>query len=61
MHILKDIIVARYDWLSQHLAFVLDIQETQDLATKWFWSYDNARTNMAIVGITPIQKLALAV
>jgi putative transposase len=48
----------RYDWLNQHLFY--NIQEAQDLATKWLWSYNNERPNMAISGITPIQKLALA-
>lgn len=48
----------RYDWLNQHLFY--NIQEVQDLATKWLWSYNNERPNMAIGGITPIQKLALA-
>ncbi len=48
----------RYDWLNQHLFY--NIQEAQDLATKWLWSYNNARPKMAISGITPIQKLALA-
>lgn len=37
-----------------------NIQEVQDLATKWLWSYNNERPNMAIGGITPVQKLALA-
>ena len=48
----------RYDCLSHHLFD--NIQEAQDLATKWLWSYNNERPNMAIGGITPIQKLALA-
>jgi len=48
----------RYDWLNQHLFY--NIQEAQDLATKWLWSYNNERPNMAIGGITPLQKLALA-
>lgn len=47
----------RYDWLSQQLFY--NIQEVQDLATQWLWSYNNERPNMAIGGITPIQKLAL--
>ncbi len=48
----------RYDWLNQYL--FVNIQEAQDLATQWLWSYNNERLNMAIGGITPIQKLALA-
>lgn len=48
----------RYDWLNQHLFY--NIQAVQDLATKWLCSYNNERPNMAIGGITPVQKLALA-
>ncbi|WP_218460087.1 integrase core domain-containing protein, partial [Rickettsia sp. TH2014] len=48
----------RYDWVDQYLFG--SIQEAQDLATQWLWSYNNERPNMAIGGITPIQKLALA-
>lgn len=47
----------RYDWLSQYLFSTID--QVQDYATKWLWSYNNERPNMAIGGITPKQKLAL--
>lgn len=47
----------RYDWLNQHL--FCSIQEVQEFATKWLWSYNNERPNMAIGGIAPKQKLAL--
>jgi putative transposase len=47
----------RYDWLAQYLFASID--EVQELATKWLWSYNHERPNMAIGGITPIQKLAL--
>lgn len=48
----------RYDWLGQHLFD--SIQQAQDSATRWLWTYNNERPNMAIGGITPAQKLAMA-
>lgn len=45
----------RYDWLNQYI--FTTIKEVQDAATKWLWTYNNERPNMAIGGITPIQKL----
>jgi putative transposase len=48
----------RYDWLGQYLFDT--IQEAQDHATRWLWTYNNERPNMALGGITPKQKLALA-
>ena len=45
----------RYDWLNQHM--FMSIDETQAAATKWLWTYNNERPNMAIGGITPAQKL----
>jgi hypothetical protein len=32
----------------------------QDFATQWLWTYNHDRPNMALGGITPKQKLALA-
>ncbi len=49
----------RYDWLCQYL--FSSISEVQRYATNWLWAYNNERPNMAIGGITPKQKLALAV
>ena len=49
----------RYDWLSQTLFD--SIAEVQASATRWLWTYNHERPNMAIGGITPIQKLAMAV
>ena len=57
----------RYDWLSQYLFESID--EVQDFATDWMWTYDqrkslwgnHERPNMGLGGITPKQKLALAV
>ena len=46
----------RYDWLEQYLW--TEIVEVQDYATKWLWTYNHERPNMALGGITPMQKLA---
>jgi putative transposase len=48
----------RYDWLGQHL--FSSIEEVQEYATRWLWTYNNERPNMGLGGITPKQKLALA-
>jgi putative transposase len=48
----------RYDWLSQTLFDT--IAEVQESATRWLWTYNHERPNMAIGGITPMQKLAMA-
>ena len=48
----------RYDWLGQYL--FSNIEEVQQHATNWLWTYNNERPNMALGGITPTQKLALA-
>jgi len=37
------------------------MQEAQDQATEWLWTYNNDRPNMAIGGITPAMKLKMAV
>ena len=36
------------------------IEEVQESATRWLWTYNHERPNMALGGITPMQKLALA-
>lgn len=48
----------RYDWLAQYL--FSSIAEVQDHATRWLWTYNNERPNMALGGITPAQKLQQA-
>ena len=48
----------RYDWLGQYL--FSSITEVQEFATRWLWIYNHERPNMALGGITPKQKLALA-
>lgn len=47
----------RYDWLAQHL--FESLAEVQDFATRWLWTYNHERPNMALGGITPKQKLAM--
>ena len=48
----------RCDWLSHYLFAA--IEEVQDYATRWLWTYNHERPNMALGGRTPKQKLALA-
>ena len=48
----------RHEWLDQHL--FESIRHAQETATEWLWRYNNERPNMAIGGITPIQKLEAA-
>ncbi len=48
----------RYEWLSQYCWS--SIEEVQDFATKWMWSYNHDRPNMALGGFTPKQHLAMA-
>ncbi len=48
----------RHEWLDQNI--LKTIQEAQDQATKWLWTYNNDRPNMAISGITPAMKLKMA-
>ena len=48
----------RYDWLAQTLFD--SIEQVQAAATRWLWTYNNERSNMALGGITPAMKLTLA-
>ena len=48
----------RYDWLNRQAHGSL--AEAQDYATRWLWAYNNRRPNMALGGMTPIQKLGQA-
>jgi putative transposase len=45
------------DWLAQYLFD--SIEEVQEYATRWLWTYNHERPNMGLGGITPIQKLAM--
>ena len=46
------------NWLSHYL--FESIAEVQDYATRWLWFYNYERPNMALGGITPKQRLAMA-
>lgn len=47
----------RYDWLAQYMFD--SVSDVQDYATKWLWSYNHERPNMALGGIPPKQKLVI--
>ena len=48
----------RGEWLGQYIFETIRL--AQDHATRWLWTYNNERPNMAIGGITPIMKLRKA-
>jgi putative transposase len=48
----------RGEWLGQYIFET--IEEAQEHATKWLWTYNNDRPNMGIGGITPAMKLKMA-
>ncbi|SEN61845.1 putative transposase, partial [Pseudorhodobacter antarcticus] len=48
----------RHEWLDQYI--IESIEEAQDYATQWLWTYNNDRPNMGIGGITPAMKLKMA-
>ena len=48
----------RYEWLSQY--YWSDLDEVRDFATQWVWFYNHERPNMALDGLTPKQRLAMA-
>jgi len=48
----------RYEWLSQY--HWEDLDQVQHAATQWMWTYNHERPNMALGGITPKQRLAMA-
>ena len=53
-------IISHTVWL--YFRFTLsyrDIEELQNRATQWLWTYNYERPNMGIGGITPIQKRKL--
>ena len=51
-------LTVRYDWLSQYLFG--SIEEVQEHATRWLWTYNNERPNMALGGVPPRYKLKRA-
>jgi putative transposase len=48
----------RYDWLNHYLFD--SIEDVQNRATQWLWTYSNECPNMALNGITPMMKLVAA-
>ena len=48
----------RYEWLSPYCW--ADLEEVQMYATQWMWKYNHDRPHMALGGITPKQRLAMA-
>ncbi len=48
----------RDEWLGQYI--FVTIEEAQDQATEWLWTYNNERPNMGIGGMTPATKLKKA-
>jgi putative transposase len=48
----------RHEWLDLYVFET--IEEVQQIATEWLWTYNNERPNMGIGGVTPAQKLSMA-
>ncbi len=48
----------RHEWLEMNEFNT--IEQAQEEATRWLWTYNNERPNMGIGGITPAMKLAQA-
>ena len=46
------------EWLGQYIFET--IEEAQEHATKWLWTYNNDRPNMGHGGIMPAMKLKMA-
>jgi putative transposase len=48
----------RYEWLSQY--YWQNLEEVQLFATRWMYDYNHDRPHMALGGLTPNQRLAMA-
>ena len=48
----------RHEWQDQNIFET--IEEAQEQATGWLWTYNNDRPDMAIGGISPTMKLEMA-
>ena len=48
----------RYEWLAQYMFESLG--QAEESVTNRIWNYDHERPNMALGGITPMQRLAMA-
>ncbi|CEE41033.1 hypothetical protein TP40_02425 [Xanthomonas citri pv. citri] len=54
----EEALTVSYAWLATTLFDT--IKQVQDKATRWLWTYNHERPNMALGGITPAMKLAMA-
>lgn len=45
----------RHEWLDLYI--LETIEEVQEIATEWLWTYNHERPNMGIGGVTPVMKL----
>ena len=48
----------RHEWLDLYIFET--IEEVQEIATEWLWTYNHERPNMGIGGVTPAMKLKMA-
>ena len=48
----------RYERLPQYVFESLG--QVEEFVTNWIWNYNHERPNMALGGITPLQRLAMA-
>ena len=51
-------LLPKTEWLGQYIFET--IEEAQEQATEWLWTYNNDRPNMGIGGMTPAMKLTMA-
>jgi hypothetical protein len=57
---------SRISWISKDRLVAMGqyifetIEEAQDQATEWLWTYNNERPNMGMSGMTPAMKLKTA-
>ena len=49
---------ARHEWLDMNLFH--NIEEAQEMATKWLWTYNNIRPNSAVGGVPPRTLISAA-
>jgi len=47
---------AHHEWLEMHSLRMID--EAQELAMEWLWSYNNERPHTSIGGFPPVKMLA---
>ena len=52
--------IERFATSGCHSIIVSDLDEVREFATQWMWRYNHERPNMALGGMTPKQRLAMA-